>query len=307
MKQLSKHVIVAAIVGGLIAAPTAALATHRFSDVPDDSVYAGAVERLTAAGVIEGCTPTVYCPQENMTRGQMALLLDRLSGHGDVEPSIDAATLMGMTPEQLRGAKGDTGPAGPAGSDGAAGPAGAVGPAGPTGPTGPAGPAGPRGPAGPTGAAGPAGATGATGPAGVNQAAQFYALMPPDNASPVPPGGDVDFPQDGPSTAGTAITRASADAFSLPEAGVYRISYQVSVTEPGQLVLALDGNELAYTVAGRATGPSQITATVLVETTAPHTVLSLRNPASSSTALTVTPLAGGTEPASALLLIERVA
>lgn len=78
------------------------------------------------------------------------------------------------------------GPAGPQGAVGAAGPAGPrgftglQGPAGPQGSVGEAGPAGPQGPAGETGPAGP------QGPAcGVLNYADFYALMPPDNAATV--------------------------------------------------------------------------------------------------------------------------
>ncbi|HUG82968.1 MAG TPA: cell wall-binding repeat-containing protein [Euzebya sp.] len=164
---------------------------------------------------------------------------------------------------------------------------------------------GPAGPAGPEGPAGPAG------PAGVNVAAQFFALMPPDNAATVAIGGAVDFPQDGPSTdTGATIVRAGPDTFTLPEIGIYRVSYQVSVDEAGQLVLTLDEGggpvELAYTVAGRATGTSQITTTVLVETTVDDAILALRNPLAAAAALTITPLAGGADPVSALLLIERI-
>ena len=46
---------------------------------------------------------------------------------------------------------------------------------------------------GPTGPTGPQGATGE-----ILDFADFYALMPPDNAATVAPGTDVEFPQDGP-------------------------------------------------------------------------------------------------------------
>ena len=167
-----------------------------------------------------------------------------------------------------------------------------------------AGVAGPTGPAGPTGAPGPAGPPGTPGAAGVNDAAHFFALMPPDNAATVAVGGDVDFPQDGPTTGG--INRTGADTFALSDIGVYRVSFQVSVTEPGQLIVTLNGADLAYTVAGRATGTSQIATTVLVQTTAINSILTVRNAAGNSTALTITPLAGGTRPVSAALLIERI-
>lgn len=129
--------------------------------------------------------------------------------------------------------------------------------------------------------------------------------MPPDNAATVAPGTEVDFPQDGPVT-GSAALRVNASTFSLAETGIYRVSVQVSVSEAGQLVLVLDGIELDYTVSGRATGTSQITLTTLVETTTDGQVLSVRNPASNAAALTITPLAGGTEPVSATLLIELI-
>lgn len=206
---------------------------------------------------------------------------------------------------------GCAGPVGPQGETGAQGSAGEQGETGATGPAGPQGPAGSS--TGIKGATGPKGATGATGPAGPpgpsgasvsNESALFFALMPPDNAATVGIGQDVDFPQDGPTTT-TGIIRAGADSFVLATPGVYRVTYHVSVDEAGQLTVTLNGSELAYTVAGRATGTSQINVTTLVETTTVNSVLTVRN-ASSYSALTVTPLAGGTSPNSATLLIELV-
>jgi hypothetical protein len=137
------------------------------------------------------------------------------------------------------------------------------------------------------------------------QAAVFFAQMPPDNASTVAVGGDVEFPQDGPSTS-SAVSRLTASSFALASPGIYRVSVQVPVTEAGQLLLTLDGSDLGYTVAGRATGTSQITIITLVETTSANQVLTVRNPAGNSTALTITPLAGGTRLATATLLIEQL-
>ena len=135
--------------------------------------------------------------------------------------------------------------------------------------------------------------------------ANFYALMPPDNAATVAPGTAVSFPQDGPASAG-GITRTSASAFELDAIGTYQVMFQVSVDEAGQLVLTLNGNELAYTVSGRATGTSQIVGIALVNTTVVDSILTVRNPAANPAALTITPLAGGTEPSSAHLVITRL-
>ena len=87
--------------------------------------------------------------------------------------------------------------------------------------------------------------------------ADFYALMPPDNSATVAPGTDVSFPQNGP-IANTNIGHLGPSSFNLGPIGSYQILFQVSVAEAGQLLLTLNGQDLAYTVAGRATGTSQI-------------------------------------------------
>ncbi len=134
--------------------------------------------------------------------------------------------------------------------------------------------------------------------------ADFYALMPPDNAATVAPGTDVAFPQDGPNS-GTGIARINATSFDLGEIGDYQILFQVSVTEAGQLILTLNGADLAYTVVGRATGTSQIVGMAIVSTTVINSVLTVRNPAGNAAALTITPLAGGPRSVSAHLVITQ--
>jgi hypothetical protein len=129
--------------------------------------------------------------------------------------------------------------------------------------------------------------------------------MPPDNAATVAPGTDVSFPQDGP-TSGGGIGRTSASTYNLSAIGYYQVMFQVSVTEAGQLILTLNGADLAYTVVGRATGTSQIVGVSLVQTTVINSILTVRNPAGNSTALTITPLAGGTRPVGAHLVIARI-
>ena len=176
------------------------------------------------------------------------------------------------------------------------------GPSGPQGPIGPSGPAGATGPIGPPGAPG---APGAPGSSGTIDLSDFFALMPPDNAATVAPGTDLSFPQDGP-TSGAAIARTGPSTFNLSAIGTYQVMFQVSVTEAGQLILTLNGADLAYTVVGRATGTSQIAGMSLVTTTVINSILTVRNPAGNSTALTITPLAGGTRPVSAHLVITQI-
>lgn len=162
---------------------------------------------------------------------------------------------------------------------------------------------GPTGPTGPSG--GPTGATGPQGANGVLNYADFFALMPPDNSTTVDAGTDVDFPQDGPNS-GTGIARSSDNTFILGSIGTYLVLFQVSVDEPGQLELTLNNIPLDYTVVGRATGTSQIVGVSIIETTSVDSILTVRNPAGNTPALTITPSAGGTKSVSAHLTILQI-
>lgn len=136
--------------------------------------------------------------------------------------------------------------------------------------------------------------------------ADFFARMPPDNAATVSIGANVQFPQNGPASVTGGIARINGGEFLLSSVGTYQVMFQVSVSEPGQLVLALDGLELPDTTVGRATGTSQIVGTALVQTVAANSILSVRNPIGGFVALTITPLAGGSQPVSAHLVITRL-
>jgi hypothetical protein len=128
--------------------------------------------------------------------------------------------------------------------------------------------------------------------------------MPPDNATTVAAGADVQFPQNGP-VGGASIIRISASTFALATTGTYEVTFNVSVSEAGQLELSLNGSPLTYTVVGRATGTSQIVGEALVNASAGD-VLAVENPAGNPTALTITPLAGGATPNSASLIIQQL-
>lgn len=149
------------------------------------------------------------------------------------------------------------------------------------------------------------GEPGATGAAGIIRFADFFAVMPPDNAATVAPGADVSFPQNG-VTSGSGIERTGAATFRLTQIGSYLILFQVSVTEAGQLLLTLNNAELGFTVSGRATGSSQIVGISLISTTVTNSILTVRNPSGNAAALTITPLAGGASPVSAHLSILQL-
>jgi hypothetical protein len=168
-----------------------------------------------------------------------------------------------------------------------------------------AGPTGPQGPAGNDGATGPQGIqgnVGPAGPAGSSDYADFYALMPGDNTAIVDFDNDVEFPQNGPNSA-TGITRVSATTFNLADVGTYEVHFTVSVDEPCQLQLRLNGMGLSSTVVGRATGNSQITGNFLIQTSVPNSFLSVMN---TGFPFTITPIAGGFNPVSAHLVIKKM-
>jgi hypothetical protein len=180
---------------------------------------------------------------------------------------------------------------------------------GPRGSRGPTGPRGLNGPIGVQGQKGDKGDQGTAGHVGPSQYAEFFALMPADNAATVAVGSAVQFPQSGPQQGGILVKNGSSNsAFVLPSVGTYRVAFSVPVSEAGQLELMLDSGggavALPSTVYGRSTGTSQIAGEALVTTTAANSAISVVN--ESSTALTITPLAGGTHPAAASLVIEQL-
>lgn len=68
------------------------LGTASFSDVPDDSNIAAAVEWMKARGITNGCGDGKYCPDDSVTRAQMALFLYRMGGAPISSSSTGATT-----------------------------------------------------------------------------------------------------------------------------------------------------------------------------------------------------------------------
>ena len=54
-------------------------ATDYFTD-DDGTTFEGNINRLAASGITKGCSPTLFCPTDHVTRGQMAAFLDRAFG-----------------------------------------------------------------------------------------------------------------------------------------------------------------------------------------------------------------------------------
>jgi hypothetical protein len=95
-------------VTALIVAPLTAVATDAFSDVPTSHTHHNDITWLKDAEVTKGCNPpanTEYCPDDNVTRAQMATFMRNLAEN----QVVDAATA--VTAESAESAP----PVGPAG------------------------------------------------------------------------------------------------------------------------------------------------------------------------------------------------
>ncbi len=179
------------------------------------------------------------------------------------------------------------------------------GPPGPRGPMGPVGPQGVQGLQGPVGATGPQGPIGPQGPAGViGQYASYYALAPADNAAAILPGGTVEFPTARVSTAG--ITTADGRTFTFAEGGVYYVNFKVNSNEAGQLQLTLNGAPVTSATYGQSTSENAISGTTILNIPAGGT-LSVINPTTQTTNITVDPNAGGTAPTTSEITFLKLA
>jgi S-layer homology domain len=77
-----RRFIVVGVAVLMLALPIAVSASHQFSDVPTGSTYHTSISRLVGAGLTGGCGGGKYCPNDPVTRGQMAAFLNRGLGRG---------------------------------------------------------------------------------------------------------------------------------------------------------------------------------------------------------------------------------
>lgn len=103
LKRKPRLLVVATTVAALLAIPSSfVLASHDFSDVSTSAFYHNSVNAIANAGITAGCNRagTRYCPNDPVTRGQMAVFLDKLGGlslgpGGVPQPRMDAGSDQG--------------------------------------------------------------------------------------------------------------------------------------------------------------------------------------------------------------------
>jgi hypothetical protein len=100
---------IAATLALIIAVPVAVIAVHSFDDVPDSNQFHESIAWMQENGITIGCNPpanTLYCPEDNVSRQQMAAFMRRLAetdgsaGVGVTEPA-DEVTVSDTTYVEL--------------------------------------------------------------------------------------------------------------------------------------------------------------------------------------------------------------
>jgi hypothetical protein len=91
MSRIRRRTVFVSILVVLLIVPLAAYGGSVFDDVADTDTHAKGIEWMKTVGVTLGCGNNNYCPNNNVTRAQMASFMYRLSGNDPlVPPSVNA-------------------------------------------------------------------------------------------------------------------------------------------------------------------------------------------------------------------------
>lgn len=102
MRTPRRAAVAIVTIGLLLGMPLSALASHLFTDVPTDHTFHDDIEAIAFAGVTTGCGGGKFCPEDPVTRGQMAAFLNRLGALAPGKtPVVNARTLDGYLPGDL--------------------------------------------------------------------------------------------------------------------------------------------------------------------------------------------------------------
>ena len=115
-RRRARRLLPLALVGLLVALLPLSLFAAGFTDLNGGTDHAAAnvdIGLIAAAGITKGCNPpdyNRYCPNDYVTREQMASFLARTAGLGTNAPVVNAKTVGGHTPNGLvRAARGTGG------------------------------------------------------------------------------------------------------------------------------------------------------------------------------------------------------
>ena len=75
MRRTALMFALAGMVGALVATPIAVYASHQFTDVPNSHLFHNDIDWMRDNGITFGCGGGKYCPDDNVTRGEMGAFL----------------------------------------------------------------------------------------------------------------------------------------------------------------------------------------------------------------------------------------
>ena len=100
--HMRKSTLVTVLVVGALLIPAAVYASHQFTDVPDSHTFHDAIAWMKDNSITVGCNPpanTQYCPEDNVTRGQLSGFMRRLADN----QVVDAGALEGKDGSHYQG------------------------------------------------------------------------------------------------------------------------------------------------------------------------------------------------------------
>ncbi len=81
--MIRRFTLALVLIATMVTPIAGALAAPQFEDVPDGHIFSSDISWLADAGITKGCNPPSndrYCPDDNVTRGQMAAFMTRALG-----------------------------------------------------------------------------------------------------------------------------------------------------------------------------------------------------------------------------------
>jgi hypothetical protein len=130
-----------------------------------------------------------------------------------------------------------------------------------------------------------------------------------DNPDAILPGESIQFPSPVINTYGSIQRIAgSSTQFALPPGGVYEITFQVPVSNAGELVVVLNGIELLYTVVGKPGSGLIVGMSIVATPLIGNSIITISNPLTATLGgLQVDNATGAlTQPLSCHLIIKQL-
>ena len=106
--DMMRKLLVGAVMAAAVAVPTLAVAQHggEFSDVGADHPFHDDIQWLAGEGITNGCSEHAFCPEDDVTRGQMAAFLHR-SAEGPAAADLARANLATAAYQDVEEAEAD--------------------------------------------------------------------------------------------------------------------------------------------------------------------------------------------------------